>query len=135
MERAATPCRVLVVDDEPSIREVVSDALAFEGYVVEQAANGQEALQVVERDCPTVVLLDMRMPVMDGWAFASALHACGLPVPVVVMTAAQSARRWAAEVGAASFLAKPFDVDDLLQTVARFCTAAASGRDARHDVA
>jgi len=67
-----------------------------------------------------VILLDMRMPVMDGWAVARALHAQGIKVPIVVMTAAESAKRWADEVGAEGFLAKPFGLDELLAVVERF---------------
>jgi DNA-binding response OmpR family regulator len=57
------------------------------------------------------------MPVMDGWSFARELRAIGCHPPIVVMTAAQDARRWAREIGARDFLAKPFDLDDLLAKV------------------
>jgi len=60
------------------------------------------------------------MPVMDGWAVARALRGQGITVPIIVMTAAESARRWADEVGAEGYLAKPFGLDDLLATVERF---------------
>ncbi len=117
-------CQVLVVDDEPELRTVVALVLSEEGYQVEEAANGTEALRVVERTQPACVLLDMRMPVLDGWGFARELAARHLQVPVVVMTAAQDAPRWAAEIKAAGCLPKPFDVGDLLDTVERVCGAA-----------
>ncbi len=115
------PHHVLVVDDEPELRSVVALVLSEEGYQVEQAANGAEALHVLAHRQPNCVLLDMRMPVLDGWGFARELEARHLHVPVVVMTAAQDARRWCDEIGAAGCLPKPFDVDDLLDTVERVC--------------
>ncbi|MBV9173586.1 MAG: response regulator, partial [Chloroflexi bacterium] len=63
------PARVLVVDDEPVIREVVAEALEFEGYAVETATNGAEALAKVRAHAPQAIVLDLMMPVMDGWAF------------------------------------------------------------------
>ena len=116
------PHHVLVVDDEPELRSVVALVLSEEGYQVEEAANGAEALHVLTRRQPNCVLLDMRMPVLDGWGFARELEARHLHVPVVVMTAAQDARRWCDEIGAADCLSKPFDLGDLLDTVERVCT-------------
>jgi CheY-like chemotaxis protein len=111
---------VLVVDDDTSILDTVSAILSGEGYDVVSAATGQEALAAVARKQPLLILLDMRMPVMDGWAVARALHEQGINVPIVVMTAAESAKRWADEVGAEGYLAKPFGLDELLATVERF---------------
>jgi CheY-like chemotaxis protein len=111
---------VLVVDDDTSILDTVSAILSGEGYDVVSVTSGQEALEAVARKQPAVILLDMRMPVMDGWAVARALHAQGINVPIVVMTAAESAKRWADEVGAEGYLAKPFGLDELLATVERF---------------
>jgi len=111
---------VLVVDDDTSILDTVSSILSGEGYDVVSASSGQEALDAVARKVPPLILLDMRMPVMDGWAVARALRGQGITVPIIVMTAAESARRWADEVGAEGYLAKPFGLDDLLATVERF---------------
>ena len=113
---------VLVVDDDTSILDTVTAILSGEGYEVVSAASGQEALAAVARKQPVVILLDMRMPVMDGWAVARALRQQGMSVPIVVMTAAESAKRWADEVGAEGYLAKPFGLDDLLAAVERFRT-------------
>lgn len=110
---------ILVVDDDPSIREVVTDFLDGEGYAVVTAANGAEALDMVERTAPAVILLDMRMPVLDGWGFAHALRERDLQPPVLVMTAAQDAHRWAQEIGAAGYIAKPFELLELLGEVER----------------
>lgn len=111
--------RVLVVDDEPDIRATVSAMLEIEGYEVAEATNGADALVAVESDPPDVILLDMRMPVLDGWGFAAELHRRGHRIPIVVMTAARDAARWAAEIAASSFIAKPFGYDDLLRAVER----------------
>ncbi|HEX8221258.1 MAG TPA: response regulator [Chloroflexia bacterium] len=108
---------ILVIDDEPEILQTVATILEFEGYEVERAANGREGLDCIERTHPSLVLLDMRMPVLNGWDFARILKEKGVHLPIVVMTAAQDARRWAQEVGASGYIAKPFDVDDLLTTV------------------
>ncbi|MBI3977772.1 MAG: response regulator [Chloroflexi bacterium] len=111
---------VLVVDDDPSIVELVVEILEAEGYPVEQASNGAEALAMIDRIRPALVLLDMRMPVLDGWGFARAVRERGIPVPIVVMTAAQDAGRWAEEIAAGGALAKPFEISELLAMVTRF---------------
>lgn len=116
---ARADARVLVVDDDPSILDTVSAILASEGYRVMAANGGVQALAMLETWRPTLVLLDMRMPVMDGWAVARAMREAGSSVPIVVMTAAANAGRWADEIGAAGHLAKPFGLDELLACVER----------------
>jgi two-component system, chemotaxis family, chemotaxis protein CheY len=110
---------ILVIDDDLAIRDTVSEILVFEGYHVVTAANGADGLRFAEQSWPALILLDMRMPIMDGWAFTHALRARGATPPIVVMTAAQDARRWAQEIGATGYLAKPFELHDLLDVVAR----------------
>ena len=110
---------ILVVDDDPTILATVSEALDFEGFPVMTATNGAEALELVDRNWPSLVLLDMRMPVLDGWGFMRAVRERGLNLTVVVMTAAADARRWAREIDAQGGLAKPFELDDLLGAVMR----------------
>lgn len=116
-ERARS--RVLVVDDDVSILDTVSSILTGEGYQVMSASGGEEAITLMRSWHPTLVLLDMRMPVTDGWAVARAMHASGSRVPIVVMTAAENARGWADEIGAAGHLAKPFSLDELIECVDR----------------
>lgn len=111
--------RILVVDDEPDIRATVQAMLEIEGYLVSQAANGADALAALERDRPDLILLDMRMPVLDGWGFAAELRRREHRVPVVVMTAARDAARWAAEIAASAFVSKPFRYDDLIRAIER----------------
>jgi CheY-like chemotaxis protein len=110
---------VLVVDDDPSILDVMSMALELAGYPVKSARNGAEALTVFDTDPPSVVVLDMRMPVLDGWGFARALEHRGVRVPILVVTAAQDARGWADQIKANGYLSKPFEIQDLLASVAR----------------
>lgn len=110
---------ILVVDDDPSILETVSGILDLEGYPVETASNGREALAALDRVQPSLVLLDMRMPVLDGWGFARELQQRGIKLPILVMTAAQNARRWAEEIGAQGYVPKPFELNDLLAAVER----------------
>ncbi len=110
---------ILVVDDDAAILMTVADILEFEGYEVIATSNGAEALLWIEQFRPGLVLLDMRMPILDGWHFTALLQERGIEVPILVMTAAQDASRWAAEIGAVGFLAKPFDMTELLAAVER----------------
>src|SRR3954468_15031154 len=115
-----TDSPILVVDDDPGIRQTVADILDLEGYPVESASNGEEALRMLERVRPSVVLLDMRMPVLDGWGFMRELKQREEHPPVLVMTAARNTRQWADEIGAQGHLSKPFDLDDLLDAIQPF---------------
>ncbi len=115
---------ILVVEDDPQILNTVAAILELEGYSVERASNGEEGLGIIERVLPRLVLLDMRMPVLDGWGFVHALKERGIKLPILVMTAAHDARRWANEVEAEGYLAKPFDLTDLLEAVEKFQASA-----------
>jgi CheY-like chemotaxis protein len=119
INRSVNAGPILVVDDDPNILDVVSELLDMEGYQVTTAANGAEALARLSETTPSLVLLDMRMPVLDGWGFIRAVRERGLSPVVVVMTAAADARRWASEIGAQGVLAKPFDLDELIAAVQR----------------
>lgn len=110
--------RILVVDDDAAIRDVVAEVLEDEGYQVEKAASGAEALVAIETQKPDLVVLDMRMPVMNGWEFAEELAGRrDNAVPILVMTAAVDAAQRAQEIGAAGTLSKPFDLVALLEMV------------------
>jgi two-component system chemotaxis response regulator CheY len=114
--------RILVVDDDEVIRACVSELLRDEGYEVENASNGVQALALLaaEGAAPNLILLDMRMPVMDGWAFAREYRQRpGVHAPILVMTAAPDAAQRAAQIEAQAVLAKPFDIDHVLETVRR----------------
>ena len=117
-------CPVLIVDDDPTILSTIGEILELEGYAIQTASNGAEALREVARRCPRVVLLDMRMPVLDGWGFARAIAEQSIELKILVMTAAQDARAWAAEIHADGYVAKPFELRYLLAEVERLCATA-----------
>jgi DNA-binding response OmpR family regulator len=111
--------RVLVVDDDESIRDFVEMALTDDGYVVATAADGARALEVLKDFDAAVILLDMRMAGMDGWSFARAYKELPDRAPILVLTAARDAALSAADIEADAFLAKPFELRDLLGLVKR----------------
>ena len=119
-DMAASALLILLVEDEEPLRAVVASILRDEGYSVAEAADGKQALDLLtDADVDAnLVLLDMRMPGMDGWQFAHIAKEHFPDLPVLVMTAARDARDWAREVDAVGFIAKPFDIDELLQAVA-----------------
>lgn len=123
---AAPALTIVVADDDPDIRRLVAEILRDEGYRVLVAANGQEALALVRARAPALVLLDLQMPLLNGWEVLEQLRREDIRVPVVFMTAAYRARVEAERHRVAGFLAKPFDVDDLLAVVAQH-TAPAEG--------
>ena len=108
--------RLLIVDDEVAILEALTDILSVEGYDVATAANGAEGLQQVGRQRPDLILLDLMMPVMDGQEMLRRLKddASLRTIPVVVMSAGRVTK---AELQGSPFLPKPFELDDLLDTV------------------
>ena len=112
--------RVLVVEDDPDLAALEAELLEEQGHQVEVASNGREALAAVQRARPDLILLDMKMPVMNGREFAEAYRlAEPSPAPIVVVTAADDAARRAAEVRASEWIAKPFDPDALVEKVMR----------------
>jgi CheY-like chemotaxis protein len=113
--------RVLVVEDDPDLAALVQMIVADAGYDVVTACDGEQALARVEERMPGVILLDMRMPVMNGWEFAREFRSrFGNGAPIVVVTAAEDAGARAAEIGADAWLEKPFDLDDVVRMVERF---------------
>ncbi len=110
---------VLVVDDDPDIRAFVSELLVDEGYDVRAAANGRDALAVLATWRPDVILLDLMMPEMDGWAFLASqrLNLELVCIPVIVMSASYNLRGGAGRIAAADLVTKPFTIDQLLSKV------------------
>jgi two-component system response regulator MprA len=108
--------RVLVVDDDPSVRESLRRSLVFNGYQVELAEDGEHALRKVASTHPDVVVLDVMMPRMDGLAACRALRAAGDDVPVLMLTARDevSDRVAGLDAGADDYLPKPFALEELL---------------------
>ena len=111
---------VLVVDDDDAIREFLALALADAGYAVATAADGAEAVAKAADAAPAMVLLDLQMPVMTGQEALAALRRLPARIPVVFMTAGLRSQAEAERHGADGYLVKPFDLDQLLDLVARF---------------
>ena len=110
--------RILIVDDDDSIRHIVRMCLDDEGYDVFEAPNGQAALETVTAIRPSLILLDLRMPVMDGWEFARRYATLPPPrAPIVAFVAALNVAQECADLPVAAVLSKPFDLDDLLGAV------------------
>lgn len=109
---------VLVVDDDPAIRQYITDALEESGYRVRAASDGGSALAAVERSRPDLILLDVRMPGINGWDVLNELRsAAGPHCPIVIMTGQYEGQDQALGSGAQGYLAKPFELDDLLESV------------------
>jgi two-component system, chemotaxis family, chemotaxis protein CheY len=109
---------VLVVDDDPDILQTLGLCLSTEGYRVLMAANGKEALHILDKERPSVILLDLMMPVMDGWQFVAELeHRGRRDVPLLILSADRAVQGHAEQLHANGHLAKPFDLDELLGKV------------------
>ena len=116
--------RILIVEDDHDVAQSVADVLEASGYGTGIAANGREALDYLEQNTQSdLILLDMMMPVMDGWQFREEQRK--LPVlesiPVVIVTADGNARGKAAAIQAAGHVGKPVTIDGLLNEVERVC--------------
>lgn len=110
--------RILLVEDEDDIRAALATLLADEGYEVLAAPDGFDGLASLDGIEPDVIILDWSMPVIDGGRFIRALRdEWQLTTPVLVITAGRASREEALSAGADDFLAKPFDLDDLLDRV------------------
>lgn len=108
---------VLLVDDEPDIRIVLSAALAAAGHRVLEAGDGSAALETIRAGGVDVVLLDLMLPVMDGWAVLWTLHDMASHPPVIVISALTPQPDHDPPLGAVSYLQKPFRPDDLVRTI------------------
>ena len=122
MPQTATRCPVLIVEDDEDLREMMAQMLMLEGFQAVAVANGREALEYLhDAEKPDVILLDLMMPVMDGWEFRRQQQAdpAIAPVPVIVLSALDQAR--ASTLEANAFLKKPLDFDRLLSLVRTYC--------------
>ena len=113
--------RILVVEDDDTIRDLITEILQSAGYRVERASDGLQALVKVSVSRPDIIVLDLMMPVMDGWTFLE--HFRKNPecsgTPVVVTSAYHTPSKTARELPVQAFLAKPFDMDTLVGVVER----------------
>ena len=124
--------RALVVEDDDDIRDVVSMLLTVLGFDVREAANGQAALEVLRGGwIPTLIVLDLMMPVMNGWAFRAEQRRIkgAANVPVIVLSARRPLfREVDGELQVAEILPKPFELDSFLAAVSRHCPEALDHR-------
>ena len=113
--------RILVVDDEPTIRELIADALRESGYAVHTAVNGIDALECLRRQIADAIVLDLMMPVLDGDGFVRLLRRDPrlAAIPIVLVTAAYGPHIAAERVGAQACLTKPFELDELIDVIGR----------------
>ncbi|MBB5117925.1 transcriptional regulator [Streptomyces eurocidicus] len=113
------PARILIVDDEPAVREALRRSLAFEGYGTELAVDGLDALGKVDAYAPELIVLDVLMPRMDGLTAARRLRASGVTVPILMLTARDTVgdRVTGLDAGADDYLVKPFELDELLARI------------------
>ena len=121
--------RILVVDDDPSTRFLLRLIFETGGYEVIEAQNGIAALIWIKETLPDIVVTDMMMPVMDGPSFRAAQRAAieTARIPIIVLSATHEVQGRAAALDAAAIFAKPFDLGDLLDAIARLVTDAARG--------
>ncbi|MFG2488850.1 MULTISPECIES: response regulator transcription factor [Streptomyces] len=119
MNPAEGEARILVVDDEPAVREALRRSLAFEGYAVQTAVDGLDALDRAASYAPDLIVLDIQMPRMDGLTAARRLRASGSVTPILMLTARDTVgdRVTGLDAGADDYLVKPFELDELFARV------------------
>jgi CheY-like chemotaxis protein len=111
---------ILIVDDDASVLEAERQLLVERGHRVVLAHDGAEAMRAIGADPPAVIVLDIQMPGVDGPSFARELRQSLRHVPLVVLTAAPDPKREADRCNAEAYLQKPFDADQLVETIERF---------------
>ena len=126
--------KVLVADDEPALRKLLKTNMELEGYETLEASNGAEVLECVERDNPDIILLDIMMPVMDGWEVMTALASNPEYEQKVILVSAKASddaqlQGW--ELGADEYITKPFDLDSLLERVREVAARTEAESEAR----
>jgi len=123
--------RILLVDDDPTVRDSLNDVLVSEGYFVVPAENGQQALDLVNKSSIDLVLLDLNMPVKNGWDTFERLTAEHPLIPIIIVTARPNQLFTAINAGAGALLEKPMDIPMLLRTMERLFAESAQQRLAR----
>jgi DNA-binding response OmpR family regulator len=109
--------KILVVDDESSIRDALSKVLQAEDFEVVTSDNGQEAIERIKSEKVDLLLLDLGLPVKDGWDIVIWLSKVNSPLPVIIITGRWNQRELAEKMGADALMDKPLDVPRLLQTI------------------
>ena len=119
MQSQNPEARLLVVDDEPNIRELLSTSLRYAGFEVTAAANGREALDAAEEFQPDLAVLDVMLPDMDGFTVPRRLRAAGRHFPVVFLTARDGTedKITGLTVGGDDYVTKPFSLDEVVARI------------------
>ena len=109
------PANILIVEDDPDILSSLAEAIREEGFDVETAANGYQALTRLEANQPDLIFLDLMMPLMDGWKFLEVARQRfpAMTAPVVLLSAVHNLTEEAHRLGVTAFLPKPFDLEDV----------------------
>jgi len=115
---------VLVVDDDPSIIDLVTELLVDEGYRVRRARDGLEAWRAIGARPPALLVTDIRMPVMDGSELVRRLRAHGYDFPIVIMAASPALAEPLLQLDSTAFIAKPFDLEELLDCIRQYVAPA-----------
>ncbi len=123
--------RVLLVDDDPTVRDSLNDVLLAEGYFVIPAENGQQALDLANNSAVDLVLLDLNMPVKNGWDTFERLTVEHPLIPIIIITARPNQLFTAVSAGAGALLEKPMDIPTLLRAMAKLLAETAEQRLAR----
>ena len=117
------PANVLIVEDDPDILSSLAEVLREEQFEVDTAANGYQALSRLESQMPDLILLDLMMPLMDGWKFLEVARQRfpGMRAPVVLLSAVHGLPEEAQRLGVTAFLTKPFDLEDVSRIAHELC--------------
>ncbi len=133
MNRSSTPeARLLVVDDEPTIRELLSTSLRFAGFEVHTASDGDQALSVAEKVRPDLLVLDVMMPGLDGFGVTRRLRERGRDTPVLFLTAKDDVadRVTGLTVGGDDYVTKPFSLEEVVARIRAILRRTGAGADA-----
>ena len=122
---------LLLVDDDPTVRDSLNNVLVAEGYVVIPAENGQQALDLANQVPVDLVLLDLNMPVKNGWDTFERLTAEHPLLPIIIITARPNQLFTAVSAGAGALLEKPMDIPTLLRAMEKLLAETAEQRLAR----
>ena len=113
--------KILIVDDDPNISELIEIRLISDGYEVIKASNGVEAFVKASDEKPNLIVLDVSMPTMDGLEFVKATRWLEIKdIPILILTARMNTRKIFKDLGAIDFITKPFDSRDLLEKIAQY---------------
>lgn len=139
MKEWAQDHRILIADDEPEVVDLVRMVLEWEGYEVVGAEDGEQTLVRAGNDLPDLILLDVRMPKMNGLTVLQELQkdplTAGIPVIMLSVVTTYPEVRMALQGGSVAYLPKPFELTELTRLVEDVLTADAAGRDALRDTA